>query len=445
MKKIYIETLGCPKNWVDSEKLIGAVPFAFEIVQEAEQAEIIIVNTCTFIEASRIESIDTIIELGQLKETGKCNELIVSGCLVESYKEELIKELPEVDHFLKPDEVTQYMESIAITNQKISNVKRSILSENPLSNYLKISEGCNHQCSFCTIPQFKGKLKSRKLDDLIDEAKWMAAQGIKEINLVGQDLSAYGSDLDSHNLEILLRELVKIEDIEWIRMLYLYPTTVTKELIQIVKSEEKIANYFDIPLQYLEDRILKSMKRQGSVSQYKDLVDHIRQEIEEAAIRSTLIVGFPGETEEIYNILLDNINLFQFNHLGAFKFSSEESTVSFNLENHVDEDLKEQRLKEVMKLQANISEKHLNKRVNKNYKILLEEFVEGNDENPHYYIGRSELEAPEIDGSIVISSLDEIKVPCFKNVSIKSASEYDLYGVFNKEVLDLPVLNHLNK
>ncbi len=427
MKKVYIETLGCPKNWVESEKLMGDLG-EVSVTHNPEEADTIIVNTCGFLQSSRQESIETILGLAEYKKTGECSNLVVSGCLVESHGMELEEELHEVDMFCKTGEYKNLLQLLKTKKKSIDHHDRYFL-QNPWSNYLKISEGCNHKCSFCTIPQFKGKLKSRSIEDLVEESKRMAARGVTEISLVGQDLSNYGFDLNGENLSSLLRELVKIRTLKWIRLLYLYPTLVDDELIRVVKNEEKIAKYFDIPVQHLDNQMLKSMNRSGTVESYHELIEKIRGELDRVALRTTLIVGFPGETEERFQTLLSNMKRFKWNHLGAFEYSPEESTKSYHLSDHIDPDTKKARLEQVMELQAQISYDLLEDRVGSTCEGFIEEVIPENDENPAYYIGRSQFEAPEIDGNLVISSLEPIEPGQYIPVKIIKRSDYDLFGV----------------
>lgn len=426
MSKIYIETLGCPKNWVDSEHLLGQIDQSY-LTSNPEKAECIIVNTCSFILDSRQESIETILELAQYKMTGQCKKLIVTGCLVQSNEEELRSELKEVDFFYPMMSPIQLRDILNLDQFNNGHYERFLLKKDG-SNYLKIADGCNHFCTFCTIPQFKGKYKSVSRSKLVEEARFLATNGLGEINLVAQDTTSYGTDLDQENITLLLQDLVKIKEIKWIRLLYLYPTLISDELIKIIKNEEKICNYFDIPLQHLNDTILKLMKRFGTVSEYYELIQKIREEIKEVAIRTALIVGFPGETDDIFQSMVQQVEKFQFNHLGVFEYSLEETTKSYQLEHHINKEVKKSRYKTLMELQAKISSKLLESRVGKVYDTLIEEPVEGEDDNLNYYIGRSEFEAPDVDGNIVIGTSDKLRVGEWFSVEIMSSSQYDLFG-----------------
>ncbi len=433
--KLFIDVLGCPKNWVDSEHLLGQLK-NFSLTSEPEEADIIIINTCSFILPSREESIDTILQLAELKKTAKCKKLIVSGCLVESHNTELQQELPEVDFYHTVENTKELIEFLQLDDADKEPINpqvpdRFLLKEIP-SNYLKIAEGCNHRCSFCTIPLFKGNVKSRSLDDLVIEAEQMVNRGVYEINLVAQDITSYGMDQGNYNLVDLLRQLVNIKEIKWIRLLYLYPTLISDELIDIVKQEDKICRYFDIPFQHLDDRILKPMGRVGSIEQYWQLIQKIRAEIDEVVIRTALILGFPGETDDIFQNLLKEMERFRFNNLGIFQYSPEEATKSYSLPDHVSDEIKESRYKQAMQLQAQISAQLLESRRNKVYDTLIEEMIPGEDEDLNYYIGRTEFEAPEVDGNIVISSLFPLKIGQWYPVKIMSSSEYDLYGIINE-------------
>lgn len=430
MDKTYIETLGCPKNWVESEHLLGQLDNV-SMTSNPEEAKTIIVNTCSFLEESRKESIETILQLAQYKTKGQCNKLIVSGCLVESHASELENELYEVDLF---HTATQNSKLIDYFNSKdgLANKNRYYLQTQG-SNYLKISDGCNHKCSFCTIPQFKGRLKSRLKEDLVRETEDMVNRGIYEINLVAQDLSSYGVDLENENLSSLLRALVRVKKIKWIRLLYLYPTMISDELIHLVKEEEKIVRYFDIPFQHLDNKVLKAMGRFGTVEEYWDLVQKIREKIDDVAIRTTLIVGFPGETEEMFINMLKWVKKFHFNHLGVFQYSPEENTKSYFLENHVTSIAKKSRFKKIMKLQQEISSQLLKEKIGYTYDTFIEEIVQGDKDNPPYYLGRTEQQAPEVDGNCVISSSEPLQIGKWFPVRIIKSSQYDLYGVHQKE------------
>ncbi len=445
-KKLYIETLGCSKNWVESEYLIGNIK-NISITNDPQEAEFIVINTCSFLQASRQESIDTILELSEYKKTGACKKLIVSGCLTESNGDDLLNELQEVDIFCKSNSVHQHINTMTHQNDLLIPINQELSSINrinigsPGSNYLKISEGCNHKCSFCTIPQFKGRLKSRSIEDLVRETKHLVSQGITEINLVGQDLSDYGSDLKNESLVTLLRSLIKIKGVRWLRLLYLYPTMISDELIKLVKNEENIAKYFDIPLQHLDNKILKLMNRSGSIKEYEDTIHKIRSEIDESSIRTTLIVGFPGETDDIFQSMLERVKNIKFNNLGAFQYSPEESTKSFQLENHVSSTIKKSRYKELLKVQSKISEKLLKGRIGKTYDILIEEQIPSGEEDLIYYLGRSQFEAPDVDGNIIITSYNPLPIGTYAPVKITHSKVYDLNGVVVNHNVHEPSIN----
>ncbi len=427
MNKLYIETLGCPKNWVDSERLLGGLK-NITITSDPKEAETIIVNTCSFINSSRVESIDSILELAKFKETGLCKKFIVSGCLVSSHESDLRKELYEVDFFHSSNNSKELIEFLDNDSSLDRDNERHFLRSKG-NNYLKIAEGCNHNCTFCTIPQFKGRVSTRNKDELISEVEKMVSSGFDEVTLVAQDLTSYGVDTDDHNLCLLLRSLVKVKGLKWIRLLYLYPTLIDDELINIVSNEEKICRYFDIPLQYLDDRILKSMGRTGNVNLYWDLIQKIRDKIKEVAIRTTIIVGFPGENDDIFNCLINEVKRFRFDYLGAFEYSPEESTKSYSLANHVDSKVKSYRLNKLMESQAGVSANLIKKRIGKSYEVIIEDVIPKKEDNFNYYIARSEFEAAEVDGNIVFSS-DISLIPGQRvRIRVISSSQYDLYGI----------------
>ncbi len=379
--KLALISLGCSKNLVDSEHYLGILSKrkGMELTSELSEADIVIVNTCGFIGDAKEESIETILEVSEFKETGNLKKLIVAGCLAQKYSEEILKELPEVDAVIGTgdiDKIEKVVDEI-LENKKVVETKNMtflananterVLTTASHTAYLKISEGCNRACTYCIIPQMRGRLRSRSIEDIVEEAKRLVASGVREINLLAQETTEYGIDLyGDKKLAALMKELCKIEGLKWLRTYYMHPEYVTDELIEVMKSEEKICKYFDVPIQHVSDNILRNMARAKSGEQVKDVLNRIRKAIPEATIRTTLIVGFPGETEENFQELMDYVREFEFDYAGVFKYSREEDTVAYNLPNQVPEEIKEKRYAELVNLQSEIAER-------KNRRLLGEE------------------------------------------------------------------------
>ncbi|MGF7185751.1 ribosomal protein S12 methylthiotransferase [Desulfitispora alkaliphila] len=441
--KIYVETLGCAKNTVDSEVLLGIVDNAgYKIVDDQAEAEIIIINTCGFIEKAREESINTILELAQNKEEGNCKALIVMGCLVQKFKAELEGELPEVDGWLGTNEIPNILDVIKDTYggkktvivqdnyQYIYNHEQPRMRTTPkYTAYVKIAEGCDNCCSYCTIPQMRGPYRSRRIESVVAEVKELAASGTKEINLIAQDLTMYGADIyNKLMLTELLRELVKIEEVKWIRLLYCYPTYFTDELIEFIADNQKICNYLDIPLQHAHNDILKSMNRKSSQSDVVLLLGKLKTQIPDVALRTTFILGFPGETEEHFNKLLGFISEHQFNWVGFFTYSQEDDTVAGKMNEQLAEEIKTERYEKAMEIQANITEQ-----LNGKYKgKVLEVLVEGTStESDEFYFGRTQYQAPEVDGKIYFTTpqnTNRLDPGEIVKVRINHVDKYDLIG-----------------
>ncbi len=431
MKKIYIENLGCPKNIVDSERLLGVFSRNnYKETKNPDSAQIVIINTCGFIEASREESINTIFDYISMKERN-LEILIVTGCLVESNGNELQREIPEIDYIVNLKDIQELFRKFEFDNESINTYlyNRKLLNKTGYA-YLKVSDGCNKKCSFCTIPLFKGKLISRSISSLVKETEILVEKGVQEINLVAQDLTEYGSDINT-NIVKLLGELNKIEKLKWIRLLYTYPTLITDDLINIIADSDKICSYIDIPFQHMDNDILRRMNRKGNRREYYNLIENIRKKIPNMAIRSTFIVGFPGETNNMYKNLYNTLKELELDRVGVFSYSYEEDTISADLYNHVDDVIKEERKKELMELQEKISEQKLVKRVGKNYKVLIDEKVKTEGNELTYYLGRSEFEAPEIDGNIVLRN-KKLEIGKFYKVKIIDSYTHDLYGIVDK-------------
>lgn len=434
--KVALVSLGCSKNLVDSEVMLNILSSnSYKLTQDTNKADVIIVNTCGFIESAKQESIDNIIELGQLKNNGICKVLIASGCLAERYKEDLINELPELDAVIGTGDYKNILEVIESTmggskvvrygnqeNVDIHELPR-VISTTAASTYLKIAEGCDNRCTYCIIPKLRGKYRSRRFEDIIKEATLLAGQGIKELVVIAQDTTRYGIDLyGKHRIAELLDELSKIEGIEWLRLLYSYPDEFDDDLINILAANDKVCKYLDIPIQHASNKILKTMGRRTTKEDIKDLVQKLRHKVPNIALRTSLIVGFPGETESDFKELVDFIKEVRFDRLGVFTYSREEDTPAFQMENQVEDEIKLKRQERIMLLQSDISLDSNQKMVGRIIKVLVE-----GKKNKKYY-GRSYKDAPEIDGNVFFSSNEKHNPGDFTYVKIMEASEYDLIG-----------------
>lgn len=437
--KLALISLGCSKNLVDSEHYLGILSKrkGMELTSELSEADIVIVNTCGFIGDAKEESIETILEVSEFKETGNLKKLIVAGCLAQKYSEEILKELPEVDAVIGTgdiDKIEKVVDEI-LENKKVVETKNMtflananterVLTTASHTAYLKISEGCNRACTYCIIPQMRGRLRSRSIEDIVEEAKRLVASGVREINLLAQETTEYGIDLyGDKKLAALMKELCKIEGLKWLRTYYMHPEYVTDELIEVMKSEEKICKYFDVPIQHVSDNILRNMARAKSGEQVKDVLNRIRKAIPEATIRTTLIVGFPGETEENFQELMDYVREFEFDYAGVFKYSREEDTVAYNLPNQVPEEIKEKRYAELVNLQSEIAER-------KNRRLLGEEIevmIDGVSSESEYLLqGRIKRQALEIDGKVLTTD-GTAKPGEIVKVKFEQNFEYDFVG-----------------
>lgn len=438
-KKIGLVSLGCPKNLVDSEIMLGKLTKEnFEITSDEKEAHIIIVNTCGFIDSAKEESINTILEMAKFKNN-KCEVLIVTGCLAQRYKEEIIKEMPEVDAVVgtgEYGEIEKVIQSVydgkakcytnlnGSDNIKYLNQKR-VLSTVSGYAYLKIAEGCDNCCTYCIIPSLRGPYKSRKIEDIRDEALHLAKEGVKEIILIAQDVTGYRKDIyGGRKLVNLIREISEIDGIEWIRLLYCYPEEIDDELIKEISSNGKLVKYLDIPIQHASDNILKKMGRRGTLCDIKDVLNKLKTRVPEIAIRTTLIVGFPGEDERDFEILCDFVKENEFDRLGVFTYSKEEGTAAYKLKPQIKKSLKESRKTHIIKLQKEIVIKKNKNRLNKVYKTL----VEGVSDDGIFYYGRTYSEAPDIDGYIYFTSIELLEIGKFVNVRVLNIDEYDLIG-----------------
>lgn len=448
-------SLGCSKNLIDTEATIGIFKeHKFNIVNDEEKADILVINTCGFIESAKEEAINTILEMAEYKNK-RCKYLIVMGCLVQRYYEELIKAIPEVDLFLKIDEYDKIWEKIEDllkrdivqksknkTSNKISEIPAMpMLKQEEFLNrvittgknfaYLKIGEGCSNRCTYCAIPYIRGPFVSRKMEDILEEAKGLAKQGIKELIVIAQDTTKYGEDIyGKTKLAELLQELSKIEEIKWIRFLYSYPEGITDELIEVVANNSKIAKYFDIPIQHISNDVLKKMNRRTNKEQITGLIEKIRNKIPEVTLRTSLIVGFPGETEENFKELQDFIKFAKFDKLGAFMYSKEEGTPAEKLPNQVHGNIKRSRYNRIMQEQKEISKDNQEKKIGKKFTVLVEEM----SFDGKYFVGRSLQDVPEIDGVVYIKNdgnkrIEEV-LNNFVECEVVEVSEYDLIARF---------------
>lgn len=437
MLKIALESLGCSKNLMDAEIMTGILKEkGYEFVEEFDEADIIIVNTCGFIRDAKQESIDTIVELSQLKEVGKLKYLIVTGCLAQRYADELLEEIPEIDaivgtgNFMNISEIIDRLESEKNVTE-IGNIEFAFdetlpryVSTPEHMAYLKIGEGCSNHCTYCIIPKLRGKYRSRKIEDIVEEAKTLAAEGVKELVVIAQDTTRYGEDLYGEaKLAELLEELAGIKGIKWIRIMYSYPESITEKLIDAIAAHDNICSYFDMPIQHASNRVLKRMNRRTSKEDIRSKVEMIRSKIPDAVIRTTVIVGFPGETEEDLEELIDFMKEIKFDRLGAFAYSREEDTPADRMDGHMDEEIKEERRDRVMMVQQAISEEINQKREDKVFEVLIEEEAEDG-----VYVGRTQGDAEEIDSVVYVNSDEELEIGSFVNVYITEAMEYDLIG-----------------
>ena len=436
-EKVSVVTLGCEKNLVDSEIMSGLVhERGYELVDRPEDATVVIVNTCGFIDAAKEESVNTILELAELKETGRLKALIVSGCLTQRYKEELMKEMPEIDGIVGTGDFHHIADIVeeALGGKKPVRVghpafdyeqalPRRVMTPRHTA-YVKIAEGCDNACTFCSIPMMRGKFRSRSMESIVREVETLAAQGVKEICLIAQDSTNYGMDLyGTFKLPELLNRVSEVEGVAWVRLHYAYPGFFTDELIETFASNPKICNYFDIPLQHSEDFILKRMRRPGRQRDARELIAKIRARIPDAAIRTSLIVGFPGETEEHFERLCDFVREMRFDRLGVFTYSMEEDTPAARLPDQVPEDVKEYRAAALMEVQREVSRQTAEKRIGQVIDVLVERY----DGRSDVYVGRSQYDAPEVDGEVFITGCRP-EIGSIQRVRVTHAFEFDLSG-----------------
>ncbi|MGE4273126.1 MAG: 30S ribosomal protein S12 methylthiotransferase RimO [Desulfitobacterium sp.] len=436
-KKVAIVTLGCPKNQVDSEIMTGHIGEKYQVVGEPEQADIIIINTCTFIESAKAESIDTILEMAQYKEQGQCKTLMATGCLAQRYGDELLAEIPELDGVMGTGNISEILETIEEAEKtkvrRISAEAPAFIYDEAMPRvrlspkqyaYVKVAEGCDNLCTYCIIPQVRGHFRSRKQESIINEVKAMAQEGVKEVLLIAQDTTRYGKDLyGEYRLPSLIKEIAKIEGVEWIRLMYCYPELFTDELIQVMKETPKVCRYLDLPLQHAHNKVLREMNRRGTVEEAEELILKLRRELPDIRLRTTMITGFPGETDEEFKAILDFAQRIRFDRLGAFAYSQEESTPAAKREDQIPEDIREQRRDELMKLQLDIAYQQQQRWVGQTLKVLIEEELPDGR-----WAGRSEGDAPEIDGLVYIHSPIPLEIGKFVQVKVTEADSYDLMG-----------------
>jgi ribosomal protein S12 methylthiotransferase len=422
--KINVITLGCSKNVYDSEVLMGQLKASGKEVVHEQEGNIVVINTCGFIDNAKEESVNTILEYVDKKEQGLVDKVFVTGCLSERYKPDLQKEIPDVDQYFGTSELPQLLKVLG------ADYKHELLGERLTTTpknyaYLKISEGCDRPCSFCAIPLMRGKHVSQPIEKLVQEAQHLAKNGVKELILIAQDLTYYGLDIyKQRNLAELLEALVKVEGIEWIRLHYAFPTGFPMEVLDVMKREPKICNYIDIPLQHIADNVLKSMRRGTTYEKTTNLLKDFRKAVPEMAIRTTLIVGYPGETEEDFQILKDWVAEMRFERLGCFTYSHEENTHAFSLEDDVPAEVKQQRANEIMEIQSQISWELNQEKIGKTFKCIIDR-KEGT-----YFVGRTEFDSPDVDNEVLIDATEHyVKTGDFVNITITDATEFDLYGI----------------
>lgn len=434
-RKVGMISLGCPKNQVDGEALLAKLKKAgYEIVNNIEDSDVMIVNTCGFIEQAKKEAIDTILEVAEYKNAGLISAIVVTGCLAERYQDEIIKEMPEVDAVLgigaNSDIVKTCDKALCgiVTTSFPNKCYLSINDERIISTpshwaYLKIAEGCDNRCSYCAIPGIRGGFRSRTIESCVDEAKSLAESGVKELILIAQDTTKYGQDLyGKYSLDILLKELVKIDGIEWIRLFYCYPQRITDSLINVIANEEKVCNYIDIPLQHSDKTVLKNMNRVGDGEDYRALISKMRKAIPDLALRTTFMVGFPGETDEQFENLCKFTEDVKFDKMGCFTFSPEEDTPAYDMQNQIDDDVKVRRQEVLMNKQYSITEELNKQRIGRIYKVIIDTF------DGEKYVGRSYMDSPEIDSGIIFTCDNNLNIGDFVDVEITDYNGYDLIG-----------------
>ena len=436
--KVGMISLGCPKNQVDAEHMLALIDAAgCEIVDYVNGCDVVIVNTCGFIDDAKKEAIENILDMVELKKEGIISKIIVTGCLAQRYKDEIVTEIPEVDAVVGIGANGDIVKTIEEVMSGVDTIEKypprvdlplegqRILTTPQYWAYLKIGEGCSNRCTYCTIPSIRGNMRSRSMENVIEEAKQLAESGVKELILIAQDTTSYGLDLYGElKLPELLNELCKIDSIEWIRLLYCYPDRITDELIETMKKQEKIVNYIDLPLQHADDKILKAMNRRGDQAMIRNVIEKLRTEISDVVIRTTFIVGFPGEGEDEFENLAVFVNEIEFDRLGVFTFSAQEGTPAYDMEDQVEEDVKTRRGEIIMQDQYSIMEEKNNEKIGKTYKVIVEDYDGYSDS----YTGRTYMDAPEIDGLVRFTSDRDLDIGDFAEVEIFDVEDYDLIG-----------------
>lgn len=436
--KILFISLGCDKNLVDTEVMLGLLASrGYEMTDDETQADIIVINTCCFIHDAKEESIQNILEMAEYKKSGRAKAFIVTGCLAQRYRQEILDEIPEVDEVLGTTAYDKILDAVDAALAGKQEVMLSDIDALPLPDtkrlvttgghfaYLKIAEGCDKHCTYCIIPKIRGNFRSAPMERLVKEAEGLAEQGVKELILVAQETTLYGKDLyGEKSLHVLLRELAKISGIRWIRILYCYPEEITDELIQVMKEEPKVCHYLDLPIQHANDEILKRMGRRTSKQELVDIIGKLRREIPDICLRTTLITGFPGETKEQHEELMDFVDEMEFDRLGVFTYSPEEDTPAAVMPDQIDEEVKEERQAELMELQQDIAFDNAQDMVGREVLVMIEGRVA--DENA--YVGRTYRDAPNVDGLIFINTDEELLSGDFARVKVTGAVDYDLIG-----------------
>ena len=437
MIKVGMISLGCPKNQVDAERMLAIIDKnSFEITDCYDGADVVIVNTCGFIDAAKAEAIENILDMAELKKEGIIKKIIVAGCLSERYKDEIFTEMPEVDGVMGIGAINQIDSIIrrVLDGEKVFQMDdkynlplcgERLLTTPSYWSYLKIADGCSNRCTYCAIPGIRGDYRSEEFDMVIEEAKQLAAAGTKELILIAQDTTAYGYDLyGEYRLPELLNSLCEIDGIEWIRMLYCYPDKITDELLDVMKNQPKVLHYIDLPLQHADDRILKRMGRKGDSTYLRNVISRIREAMPDAVIRTTFMVGFPGEDEEAFDNLAEFVNEIEFDRLGCFEFSPQEGTPAYNMPDQVDDKVKNRRGEIIMNDQLEIVNLKNDEKVGKTYRVLVEDYDGYSDS----YSGRTYMDAPEIDGKINFTSSHDYNPGDFADVEVIGVNDYDLIG-----------------
>jgi ribosomal protein S12 methylthiotransferase len=421
--KINVVTLGCSKNVYDSEVLMGQLRANNKEVAHEEEGNVVVINTCGFIANAKEESVNTILDYVQRKEAGEVDKVFVTGCLSERYKPDLEKEIPNVDEYFGTSDLPNLLKALG------ADYKHELIGERLTTTpknyaYLKIAEGCDRPCSFCAIPLMRGKHRSTPIEDLVSEAGKLAANGVKELILIAQDLTYYGLDLyKKRNLAELLQALVKVEGIEWIRLHYAFPTGFPMDVLEVMRNEPKVCNYIDIPLQHISDSILKSMRRGTTQAKTTKLLNDFRETIPNMAIRTTLIVGYPGETEQDFETLKQWVQEMRFERLGCFTYSHEENTHAFNLEDDVPEEVKQERANIIMEIQSQISWELNQEKIGETFRCIIDR------KEDNHFVGRTEFDSPDVDNEVLIDATKHyVKIGDFVNIKITDASDYDLFG-----------------